>query len=298
MKSFDPKEVAFAVITHYPKWYAGGLRSIKNTDKIRGDLAIEFIQKAIKGGYQIVVVDGESTKTFKAEINRFLPKTLINRRVKKRAPSKRQAIKLCAKLPGVKAIIMTEPEKISLITDCLPQIVKPIFEENADIVIPKRQDRLFKHTYPSYMYESEIEGNNLYNEHVKLAGLLPKHLEEMDSFFGPRVIKNDSKVLRLFMLQYKLQVGNHTIYEHLFSPEEYSNVQFFPIVQALRKKMRVVSIEVPFAYPSLQKENENIGERELFIQKRKNQKLSVLLDLMHFLTYFEDRKKSRLRILR
>ncbi len=298
METIDPKTIAFAVITHYPKWYKGALRSIKHTEKIRGDLAIEFAQKATKGGYQIIVVDGDSTKTFRGEIGHYLPIKLVKRRAKKRAPSKRQAIKLCSKVPGVKVIIMTEPEKISIITDCLPEIVQPILEGKAELVIPKREDRLFKSSYPSYMYDSEVEGNNLYNEHLKLHGLLPKHLESMDSFFGPRVIKNDPKILRLFMLQYKLHIGNHEISEHLFSPEEYSNVQFFPIVQALRRKMHVMSVEVPFIYPALQKENENIGEREVFIQKRKNQRLSVLLDLMHFLTYFEQRKYSRLRVLR
>lgn len=298
MEYIDPKTIAFAVITHYPKWYKGALRSIKHTEKIRGDLAIEFAQKATKAGYQLIVVDGDSTKTFREEIGTYLPISMVKRRVKKRAPSKRQALKVCSKLPGVKVIIMTEPEKISLITDGLPYIVQPILEEKADLVIPKREDHSFKTSYPSYMYDSEVEGNNLYNEHLRLHGLLPKHLESMDSFFGPRVIKNDPKVVRLFMQQYKLHIGNHAISEHLFSLEEYSNVQFFPIVQALRKKMRVVSIEIPFLYPALQKENETIGERDLFIQKRKNQRLTVLLDLMHFLTYFEQRKYSRLRMLR
>ena len=49
-KSLDSAPVAFAIITYYPQWYRGKLRSLKHTDKVRGDLAIEFFQTALKQG--------------------------------------------------------------------------------------------------------------------------------------------------------------------------------------------------------------------------------------------------------
>ena len=66
--AFNPQEIAIAASTYYPKWYKGKLRSIKHIDKVRGDLAIEFFKEAKKRGYQIVVVDGKSSKTFRKEI--------------------------------------------------------------------------------------------------------------------------------------------------------------------------------------------------------------------------------------
>lgn len=37
---FNPTPLAIAATTSYPKWYRGKLRSIKHTDKVRGDLAL------------------------------------------------------------------------------------------------------------------------------------------------------------------------------------------------------------------------------------------------------------------
>jgi hypothetical protein len=294
MGTFNPKEIAFALITHYPNWYRGKLRSIKHTDKVRGDLAIEFANKATSLGCQLVVVDGASTKTFVKTLASYPWIKIYKRRVKMRSPSKRQALKIASKIPGVKVIILSEPEKVSLVTDCLPDIVLPILEGKAEIVIPKRNDELFKKSYPLYMYESEIELNYLYNEYLKLHGLLPRDLENVDLCFGPRVIKNDPKILRLFMRRYLFSIGEHQLSGNLYSPEEYSNVQFFPIIQAIKKGLRIESIEVPFSYPVLQKENETIGQLEIFIQKRKNQRLSVLLDLIHFLNY-SNQKRGKLK---
>jgi len=57
-----------------------------------------------------------------------------------------------------------------------------------------------------------------------------------------------------------------------------------------------MDVEVPFRYPHLQKENEDVGQREVFIQKRNMQRVSILIDLMHFLSYLEKRKSSKLRM--
>jgi len=111
--SFSPSSIAIATITHYPKWYKGKLRSIKNVDKVRGDLAIEFVSLALKKGYRIVVIDGESTKTFRSALHSLRGIIMFQRKMPKRSPARRQAIKKASEIPGVKIIIMCEPEKIS-----------------------------------------------------------------------------------------------------------------------------------------------------------------------------------------
>ena len=168
MNKSEAKKIALAATTYYPKCYSGELRSIKHTDKIRGDLAIEFAKEASKRNLNVVIVDAKSTKTFRKEISKF-PNVILSRRPHpKRSPGKRQAFKIASKIPGVEVIVGTEPEKVSLVTDCLDQITKPILKGKADLIVPHRKDKLFAQTYPNYMYESELEGNKLYNEFLKL----------------------------------------------------------------------------------------------------------------------------------
>lgn len=297
MASFDPSSVALVAITYYPKWYSGRLRSIKHTDKVRGDLAIEFCKKATEAGYHVVIVDGRSTATFKKEITRIRGVKLVKRRARKRSPNKRQAISLAAKIPGVKVIIQTEAEKVSIVTDCLPQLVKPILEGDADIVVPKREPRLFIESYPSYMYESEVEGNKLYNEGLRAYGLLRNGQEDLDLFFGPRAISNEKDVISLYMKRYHIDTHNLSFPSTYFDLEELSNAQFFPIILALKKKMRVMSVEVSFVYPRVQKENEEKGAPALFQEKRKAQRLSLIVEMLHFLSYLDKNPASRLKHL-
>lgn len=279
--NFDPKSIAIGTVTYYPKWYRGRLRSIKHTDKIRGDLALEFITRAKQIGMQVVVVDGKSSKTFKNTLKNIPGVIIKNRNSPKRSPAKRQAFKTASKIDGVKVIVATEPEKTSVL-DSLEQIVTPILENRADFVIPKREEKLFESSYPEYMVESEQEGNSLYGEYLKANGIMGKDAD-YDFFFGPRAFKNDRKILSLFMKKFKIKTGDDNLSKDLFDAEEYSNAQYFPLVLALKKKMRILSVEIPFVYPKLQKENEEVGQRELFIEKRKNQRLSLILELIYFL---------------
>jgi len=275
-------QIAFAITTYYPKWYSGKLLSLKHTDKIRGDLALEFCQKAISLGYHVVCSDAKGTKTFRKQLKQVPGLIASQRQGQKRSPAKRHAYKIAASIPGVKVIIGTEPEKVSLI-DFAETIAKPMLEDKTDIVVIKRDDKLFKQTYPSYMYESEVEGNKLYNEFLELYKLMPKNSADLDMFFGPRAFRNEKKILKLFMKKHEVKVGKLTLPKEYFDPEQLSNTSFFPIVEALKKKLRISCVEIPFVYPKLQKQNEETGNLEFFEEKRKAQRLSLILELVHFL---------------
>jgi hypothetical protein len=279
----DPPQIAIAVTTYYPKWYTGKLRSIKHTDKIRGDLALEFSRICSSLGYHLVVADAKSTTTFIKTLSE-IPNIIVKKsKNQKRSPQKRLAFQIAAKISGVKVIIATEPEKVSLLEN-IGRIAEPILKNKADIVVPKRNNKLFGQTYPSYMYESETIGNNLYNEFLKLYKLMPQKSQDLDMFFGPRAFKNEKRILKLFMKKHKLKVGRLALPAEYFDPEQLSNTSFFPIVEALKKKLRVESVEVPFTYPKLQKQNESQGNLEFFEEKRKAQRLSLILELVHFLS--------------
>lgn len=290
---FDPQSIAIVATTFYPKWYRGKLKSIKHTDKVRGDLALETVTKARALGYIVLIADGKSTKTFTKNLQAIPSIFVHKRKTIGRGAGRRLAIDKAAKLPGVKVIVLTELEKVSFVTNCLPELVEPILQNKADIVVPKRNDTLFKSFYPRYMYNSEIEGNNIYNQALRSNNILSKQIPDLDFFFGPRVFKNDKKVVALFKRRYYF--SGISLLEKLYDPDQYSNVLMFPIVNALKKKLRVISSEVQFAYPRLQKENEEVGDRETFDEKRSMQRTSILIDLMHFLSFLEKRKSSGMR---
>lgn len=286
---FDSSSVAITTITYFPKWYRGILRSLKHTDKVRGDLALEFAKKATKLKYKIVLVDGGSSKTFIKELSDIKNILVVKRRSKKRSPGKRIGIKIASKLPGVKIIVVSEAEKVSIVTDCIPQIARPIMEGVADIVVPKREENLFKSSYPEYMFESEIEGNKIYNEILISNNLLEPSYEGLDMFFGPRAFRNDSKIIAIFMKKYHIFSSEH------FDSEEWSNTLFFPIVLALIKKLKVKSVTVPFSYPEKQKKNEEVSAEDVFIEKRRAQKMGLLIELLHFMNYIGKEKRNENR---
>lgn len=275
--SIDPKKIAFAIITYYPKWYNGKLKSISHTDKIRGDLALQFIQNALSKNYQVVLVDGKSSKNFRKKISNFKNLKNIKRRSFEYSPAKRQAFKAASKLPGVKIIITSEPEKVPLVNN-IPDIIKPILKGKADIVVAKREAILFKKSFPDYMYKSEIEANKEYNKQLRLNNLLSKKDADLDMFFGPRIFTNTPEILSLFTGNFLKDMNNT-------DPEKQSNTLYFPIVMALKLGLKVESVEIPFSYPKIQKNNEEKGARVFFMKKRDSQKLSILGELMHLLNY-------------
>ena len=293
MAEIDSKKIGLAVIASYPKWYRGKLRSIKHTDKVRGDLALEFARTVSRTGYQLVLADSKSSKTFLHEMSLIPGIHLIRRRVLGRGEGKRIALDRVSTLPGVEIILLTEAEKISLITDCIKQIAEPILQNKADIVVPKREESLFKLTYPHYMYVSETEGNSIYHEALRSNNIIPQDFPPLDMFFGPRALKNDKKIIALFKRKYDF--SGMSILEKLYKPDDYSNILYFPIINAFKKNLKVVNVEVPFRYPKIQKENEDIGAKESFIEKRQMQRVGILIDLIHFLSYLEHKKSSRIK---
>src|SRR3989344_7286012 len=205
----DPSCVAITLSTCYPKWYRGKLQSIKHTDKIRGDLAFELLHKANQLGYQVVVVDARSSRSFRKELSLLLRVKIVNRTSIKRSPAKRLAFKLASKLEGVRVIVYTDPEKVSFVSRRIPYVTNPIIEDRADIIVPKRNPELFKSTYPNYQFGSEMEGNRLYNEQLKMNNLQHPHDDELDMFFGPKVFRNEPNIVNLFMKQYRFYMNKN-----------------------------------------------------------------------------------------
>lgn len=274
----------------------GEQRNPADTDGIRGDLALELLNKAISLGVRIVVSDGGSSPKFISALEEFKNKglTVVCSDVPERGPQRRKAFETATLLPDGRVIVYTQPEKVSLI-DRLVEISKPILEGNADIVIPKRNPELFEQSYPDYMRKSELKVNATYNWLMRKAGLMTKD-ESFDWFFGPIVFKNDPEIVAFFLKGYEIENAIRSRAKAKPDPEMHSDGHYFPVIEALFKKMSVVSVEVPFVYPATQKANEMSPERlTAFREKRLLDADAYRLEAIHFLEFLKGNPRSQIR---
>ena len=294
-REVNPRSIVLATTTLYQNWYQGEARSVVDTDKIRGDLALRFVQSAIDRGYQVVIADGESAKEFKDALAK-LNIVILPRATPQRAAGRREVFEKAAQLDGVKAIVYTQPEKASLVEDCTGLIAEPIVRGEADIVIPRRNELLFKETYPDYYHTIENDDNRWYNKMLHLAHLLPED-QNFDIFFGSFAFRNDPSLLALFLKRYEYVGPRVTGTRNYIMPEEASNAHMFPIVEALKNGLRVISIEVPFRYAEEQKANEESeGLRNEYMAKRREQRYRFLAEEKQMLLYLLGMPRSRLRL--
>ncbi|MBI5123443.1 hypothetical protein HZA75_06315 [Candidatus Roizmanbacteria bacterium] len=285
--TFSPDKVAVTMTTSYPGWYSGELRSIGDTDKVRGDIALEMIRLGIDCGFNLVVSDFRSAQAFMNELV-HQPITLAERVDLDRASGRRQVITLGSKIPGVEIIIRTEPEKDSLLQS-IDLVSHPILSGDADIVIPKRNPADFERTYPAYMHESEIDANARFNRLLRMVNLRRIEDPDLDIFFGPTVIANRPEILSLFEKDYEIRDGKvftAGVRKYL-APGNFSNAQSFSVIEALDQGLRVASVEVPFEYPARQRKNELAREDE-FMAKRREQKWGIVDEALSFIKYLRD----------
>ena len=69
-----PESVAIATSTFYPRFGEGdsGL-----ADNVRGELALEFFRRAKEDGYNVVVVDGNSSPQWKEKLREFVTDNFV-----------------------------------------------------------------------------------------------------------------------------------------------------------------------------------------------------------------------------
>jgi len=280
-----PEAIAITMTTSYPSWYSGSPRSVADTDKTRGDLGLELIRRAADKGYRVVLADTGSPK---GEVL-SLPVKLLERKADgTRAKGRRLAIQTASTIEGIGVIVRTEPEKTSLL-DSVSDIVLPILRGQADIVMPKRRIEDFQASYPPYMFESETQANRRYNKILRDFNILKEGDEDLDIFFGPTVIGNKPEAIALFLEEFAYDPDTTVPKEvrKYVSPDDFSNSQMYAVVKALELGMRVKSVEIPFAYPPSQRENEMVN-MDKFKNKRKTQKWSILDELVLFIRYLRD----------
>lgn len=288
-RELNPYSIGIATATLYPNWYKGPLQETNKIDKIRGDLALNTVQKAVDKGFQVVVVDGGSSIDFQDTLRDLGvgPKLEKERGM---SPARRQAFLETSGLGGVGIVCWTEPEKVEIVEKCLPKALEPILAGEADIVVPQRNEAAYS-SYPSERAAFEKKGNKLWNQILRKHNLIPPDSADLDVFFGPKFFRNDPDVLEVFFRKFQFNKRDVAL-DSLVNPELWPNALFLPIVNALAKKLRVVSAPVSFIYPHQQKELEEANPD--FTRKSNEQLKNIIASTIHLVRALEGNSKSRI----
>lgn len=287
----EPRSIAIATTTFYPKWYPGEVGNRYIVDKVRGDLALRLLKEGKEKGHQMVVIDNDSSTAFKEEAEKtgVLFQLGIERGM---STGRRQAFQEASVNEAVKVICWTEPEKVFFIRDCLPAVILPILRGEADIVVPKRTEESYQ-TYPDYQVVVEKRSNREWNKILRSKGLLVDDQPDLDVWFGPKAFRNDPQILDLFLKKYQFRKRESEL-DKIIDPELWPNAIFLPIVAALHQGFRVKSVTVPYVHPKEQTEIE-VNNPE-FTRKRDIQKKNIIVSTIHFIRMLESNPKKVSRL--
>lgn len=256
------RRTCVVTVTYYP-----------DTSDVRFQLALQLCKLAAHHNIHLFIVDGSPDhptirEQFKHESDGYAH---VFEQERATYPGKggslRQSILKAAEWlakngvdVGDAAICFTEPEKIDLINH-VNKIVEPILCGTTDVVVPTRDDGLFRESYPIEQYHSESFGNLHFN-------LLARQIEEfrasgtqdLDWLFGP--FASNAR--------------------HAGSWLNYTgtswDAQMIPYVRGVRmQKWRISPVTVDFRHSREMKEQEE-GDAT-WTAKRLNQ-LNLLFDLL------------------
>lgn len=271
---FDPTRLNIITTTFYPRWVTGQLEwnpgdrvTPDVLDKERGDLAIKTICAGADRGANLVVVDGVNNRPFREALQRRNVH-IYDEADKGISPSRQQGFRIAHSMPDGLVNLWTEPEKVSIVEDCLAQLMSPVFRGQADMTIPFRDDEAFA-TYPDFQADDERESNRLWNNLLTAEGILPPGHDGYDAWVGPRGWHRD--ITGLFLKRYKTTDPA----ANLVKPDEYCNAIFFPIIAALVEGKKVLSVQVPYRHPEIQKATEQNSPE---FRARKNANNAIILE--------------------
>ena len=281
------KNISLATATFYPSW------PFDKSDQVRGDLAIKSLKEVRKMGLDIYITDGGSSDDFISRISSSGSNIHIQKNIGLSA-SRRYALTQASLKKENLAIGLFELEKVSFVKNCLIKSAQPILKNLADIVVPKRSEKSFL-SYPDYQASSEKLLNSrmvsMIINALKLKGKpIPSEINEIDFAFGPKVISNKPHILGLFMDKY---TGKNSIDEKKFECETWANALFFPLIVALYKGLRVISLPVSYFHPASQTLIESIAP--LFIRKREYQFKTLLRATKELLLLLENNPLSKIK---
>lgn len=279
--------ISLATTTLYPAW------PFDKSDKVRGDLAIETLKEIKKMNLSLYISDGGSSESFISKIS-SIGHNIYRQKNPGLSAGRRQVLTQASLKKGSLVIVLFEPEKVSFIKNNLIRLIQPILETQADIVIPKRDEKAFL-SYPDYQTSSEKLLNSLMSSIIintmkKNGKPIPQKMDEIDFLFGPKIISNKPHILGLFMDKYN---SKNLSGEKKFPCEIWANALFFPLIVALYKGFKVISLPISYSHPKNQTSFES--NNLLFIRKRKYQFKTLLAATKELLLLLVNNPKSGIK---
>jgi glycosyltransferase involved in cell wall biosynthesis len=245
-------------------------------DQVRGSLAVDLVNAAIGKRAQVVVVDGGSSQEFQMAIKK--PHVHLHQQTERgMSASRQQAFKIASDVMKDGWICWTEPEKVSFVKDCLDLATKDLTTNQADLVVPARDNKAFE-TYPPYQADYERESNRQWNQLLREEGVLKNGQPDLDAFFGPKVWRWE--IFSLFLRRYKA-INPDSSEASDIKPGEYCNAILFPVVAALLEGKRVRTVPVPYRHPVEQTAIEKDSPQ--FRDKRIHQQTTILATTREYL---------------
>ena len=265
--------VVVATATLYKNWYLGQVNSIRDTDKVRGDVAIDSLGRTIRNGFSVVDIDGGSSPAFLEALN-DVGVEVTTQKERGYSEGRREGMTL-AQEDSPKAIFTVEPEKPSLM-DSIDKLTKPIVEGDADIVFPAR-DRSAFDTYPKAQADFEQRANKIANKILREREILKDDTPDLDWWMGARMIRNDPEVLALFQEKYDFREFGNKLDETI-NLEAWPNTLYLPVIFALARGMKVASVPIDYVHPESLTLNET-GD-PAFDRKRETQYKGIIVAMI------------------
>lgn len=250
-----------------------------DTNDIRLLCAVDLCRLAAQHNFQIFIIDDSPDEMVRRQLrgdDASLGEYVHAIRQDKaqysgKGGALRQAIRMAAEWfrennidADKSAIVFTEPEKTNII-EHVYEIVFPLLTGNTDVVVPARNDDLFRETYPIEQYHSESYGNFYFNLLANQCGSFEWATAEgptkkLDWLFGPFAFKMN---LANSWLQYEGTAWD---------------AQMVPYVRGVRMNgWRITSVPINYRHSRDMKQQEE-GD-PIWVAKRLHQ-LNLLFDLL------------------
>lgn len=248
----------------------------KSQSELRYTLTCEFIKAVIVKHYKIIIVDDSPDPTI-AQSFRDLGAEVFPQVDKGLGASRRELFRHAGSLMSINHepffVLWVEPEKVDF-ANHLEAILAPFIDETIDLVMPKREENIYRLTYPDYQYFSEHSANSIYQ---KLFGP-----DNADPFFGPIAYKSTVK-------QYfeHLKVGDYGLADDGY-------LQLYGQAIAKSYGAKAVVVEIPFHYPPEQKTEELRSDNlPIMFVKRLDQLKNIAGQWFKIYNFFNQTNENR-----
>lgn len=302
-EKLQPSEVCITGIVSHATW---GKENETPLDRVRGNEILKNLERYIKEGYTVVMVEGFNSDEFLTALNKVVTDNhaetqvhIIKETGKGYGRARRQALRAASELDGVQAIFQCEFEKP--LHDQIPELMKAL-NNGADIAISDRQIQVYDEItglasygdenlagLPPYQARSEYYFNQMTNALLRYLDIMPSSQRNID-WMGNRLWRNTLELNDIFLNEvtysdekYRVLLSDWPVAsEGSYSgdPDRYTAPLFYPILLALKQGLSVASVPTPYNHAHYNAELPEVetGDKESD-RKRDKQRTQILTEL-------------------